>query len=137
MFDLSFNYAIEIVTLKNVIIFFLLYFFVIWMSIIIWVIKDIKNRTDNIFLQIISILTVFVFTPFWIFLYLIIRPAKTLFEKYYMEVENNLDCLWEDVAEKIWEKNFSETVCIKCGEKIREEFKYCPYCKVKIKNAFG
>ncbi len=127
------DYLIAIVTLKNVIIFSILYFFVIWISILVWVLRDILNRTDNIFLQIFSVLTVLLFTPLWIFLYLLIRPSKTLFEKYYFEVEDNLDYLWEDIVDKIWEENFKTVKCSKCLEKIREEFKYCPYCKKKIK----
>lgn len=127
------DYLMNIVTLKNVIIFAVLYFFIIWISLVVWVVKDISNRTDNIFLQIFSILTVLIFTPFWIFLYLIFRPSKTLFEKYYFEVENNLDCLWDDVVINIWEKNFNLIKCNNCSEEIEEEFKYCPYCKFRNK----
>ena len=126
------DYLLEIVTLKNVIIFSVLYFFVIWISLLVWVIKDITNRTDKIYVQIIGILTILIFTPFWIFLYLLIRPHKTLFEQYYSEVESNLECLSEEVIEKIWKKNLEMTSCEKCSREISEEFKYCPYCKRKI-----
>jgi len=128
-----FNYLIDIVSFEKVIIFWILYFFVIWISIIVWVVRDITIRSDNVFMQIISILTVLLLTPFWIFLYLLIRPSKTLFEKYYSEVENNLDCLWDDIIVKIWENNFKSIHCSNCWEEIKEEFKYCPYCKFKIK----
>ena len=73
------DYLMEIITLKNVIVFAVLYFFVIWISLLVWVVKDISNRTDKVYLQIISVLTIIIFTPLWIFLYLIIRPSKTLF----------------------------------------------------------
>jgi hypothetical protein len=132
--NVIFDYLINVITLKSVIIFVVLYFFVIWISIIVWVIKDIKNRTDKIYLQILSILTVLIFTPFGIFLYLLIRPSKTLFEQYYFEVENNLECLWEDIAEKIWKKNSNSIFCSECSKYIQAEFKYCPYCKKKVKN---
>ncbi len=126
------DYLMEIVTLKNVIIFSILYFFVIWISLLVWVIRDITNRTDKIYLQIIWILIILIFTPFWIFLYLLIRPNKTLFEQYYLEVESNLECLSEDVVEKIGKKNFNIINCKKCSKEISEEFKFCPYCKTKI-----
>jgi len=122
----------EIVTLKNVIIFAILYFFVIWISLLVWVIKDISNRTDKLYLQIISILTILIFTPFGIFLYLLIRPHKTIFEQYYSEVESNLECLGEEVVEKIGKKNLNMVKCSKCSKEISLEFKYCPYCKTKI-----
>ena len=130
--NIIFDYLINVVTLKSVIIFVVLYFFVIWISILVWVIKDIKNRTDKIYLQILSILMVLIFTPFGIFLYLLIRPSKTLFEQYYFEVEHNLECLWTDIVEKIGKKNFNSIICLECSRLIQEEFRYCPYCKTKV-----
>ena len=126
------DYLFEVVTLKNVIIFSVLYFFVIWISLLAWVIRDITNRTDRVYLQIISILTILLFTPLWIFLYLLIRPSKTLFEQYYTEVEDNLDCLWADIIEKIWKDKFDIIKCDKCEAEIMSDFKYCPYCKSKV-----
>jgi len=132
--NIIFDYLINVVTLKNVIIFSVLYFFVIWISILVWVIKDITNRTDKVYVQILSILSVLIFTPFWVFLYLLIRPSKTLFEKYYLEVENNLECLWDEIVEKIWNRNFNSIECVECSKNIKQEFKYCPYCKNKTKS---
>lgn len=60
-----------------------IYLIVIWVSVVIWVIKDITNRTDSIILQVLSVLTVLVFTPLGIFVYLLIRPQSTLFERLY------------------------------------------------------
>lgn len=127
------KYLLEIITIENVIIFFLLYLFIIWFFIIVWVIKDISNRTNNIFLQFISILIVIIFPLFWIILYLIVRPKKTLFDKYSEEIEENLNCLNLEIKEKIWKKNFELINCPKCNKKIEKEFKFCPYCKIELK----
>jgi len=132
IWNLIWAYLTSIITLKSVVTFVLLYFFVIWVIILIWVTKDIKNRTENIFLQILSILTVLIFTPFGLFLYLLIRPTKTLFEQYYSEVEDNLDSLLVDIVESIWKKNFNSISCSECSKYIQAEFKYCPYCKKKV-----
>ncbi len=126
------DYLMNILTLKYVIIFWITYFFIIWISILIRVIKDISNRTDSLFLQIISIFSILIFNIFWIFLYLLIRPWKTIFENLDLEVESNLECLSEEIIEKIWKKNLSMTFCVKCSKEISLDFKYCPYCKVKI-----
>ena len=69
----------------------ILYFFITWIVLIIWVIKDISIRTNNIFYQIFSVLIILSFTPFGIFIYLLIRPRRTLYDKYYEEIEENLD----------------------------------------------
>ncbi|NCP76641.1 hypothetical protein GW830_00645 [bacterium] len=51
------------------------YFFIIWAAFIIWVIKDITNRTTNILVQTISIFIILFFTPiFGLPIYLLIRP---------------------------------------------------------------
>ena len=84
--------------------FVIVYFFILWISILLWVIKDIWNRTDSMLLQIFSIFTVLFLTPLWIFIYLLIRPSKTLFEQYYEEIEDNLDIIKELIEERI-EKN--------------------------------
>jgi glucan phosphoethanolaminetransferase (alkaline phosphatase superfamily) len=132
IWNIILTYLTSIITLKSVVIFVLLYFFVIWVIILIWITKDIKNRTNNIFLQILSILTVLIFTPFGLFLYLLIRPTKTLFEQYYSEIEHNLDSLLVDMIKNIWKKNFNIISCLECSKYIQAEFKYCPYCKKKV-----
>lgn len=77
------------------------YFFILWIAILLWVIKDITNRTDNVFLQVVSILIILFLTPFWVFIYLLIRPSKTIFEKYYEEIEENIDIFKEIIEERI------------------------------------
>lgn len=94
-----------------------IYLSILWISIIIWVTKDIINRSNNILLQIISILTVLFFTPLWIFVYLLIRPTKTLFEKYYEEEMEEFE-IEEDNLES----------CLKCENEISPDFKFCPNC---------
>lgn len=80
--------------------FFVVYFFIIWIALLIWVIKDISIRTNNLFIQIISIFIILFLTPLWIFIYLLIRPRHTLYEKYYLEIEENLDIINEIVEER-------------------------------------
>lgn len=64
------------------------YFFVIWGAFIIWVIKDITNRTTNIVIQTLSIFIILFFTPiFGLPIYFLIRPRTTIFEQYYEEEE--------------------------------------------------
>jgi len=95
------DYLMEIITLKWVIIFAMVYFLIIWISIIFWVFRDITNRTDRIFLQFLSIFVVIIFGPFWIFLYLLLRPSSTLFDQFYKEVEENLAYLNEEINRKL------------------------------------
>jgi hypothetical protein len=54
----------EMVTFDTFIKFAVLYFFIIWISVLLWVMKDISNRTNNILLQVLSVLIILFITPF-------------------------------------------------------------------------
>ncbi len=90
----------NMITFESALKFFILYFFVIWIALIIWVVRDITVRTSNIFLQIFSIFTVLFLTPLGIFIYLLVRPSKTLHDRYYEEIEDNLDIFFDIVEER-------------------------------------
>lgn len=129
------NYLWETVTLEFVFKFAIAYFFIVWVAIIIWVIKDISNRTSNIFLQILSLLTVILFTPLWVFLYLLIRPGKTVFEKYYQEVEENLAILSRIIEQKTEYQEANEIGdCPGCGHEVQRDFVICPKCKLNLRH---
>jgi len=69
--------------------FIIVYVFIIWISLFVWVWKDIRNRSSSIIFQVFCLIVAVI--PFLgIFLYLLIRPSKTLYEKYYDEIESNL-----------------------------------------------
>ena len=120
-------------TFETIIKIAIVYFFIIWIAVLVWVVKDISNRTNNVFLQIVSILLIVFLTPFWVFFYLLIRPGKTVLEKYYQEIEDNLEILSSIVKDKI---EWSEmTECWTCGYELDIDFVFCPWCKTKLKNS--
>ena len=123
----------EAITFDVFLKFTIVYFFIIWIAIVLWVIKDISNRTDNVLLQVFSILSILFLTPFWIFIYLLIRPSKTLFEKYYEEIEDNLETFHQIIEDKNLQcdTNFQ---CFNCKEPIIHDFKFCPKCKITLRN---
>lgn len=111
----------DFMTLENIIKFIIIYFFIIWVAIIVWVIKDIRIRTNSIFFQIISVLIVLIWTPFLVFIYLLIRPGKTIYERYYDEIEDNLDIMSEIIEER--------------KQKLTEEKNRKSYTKTKKSNS--
>lgn len=105
-----------------------IYFIIIWIAIVIWVTKDITNRTNNIFYQIISIFVVVLLTPLWIIIYLLIRPSRTLYEKNYEEWFFEEDDLDEDTE-------LEKLHCFSCNYEIKADYKFCPHCRTKLKNS--
>ena len=71
------------------------YFFIIWFCLVIWVVRDITNRTHSLMFQVTSILMVLVLTPLGIFIYLLLRPQKTLFEQVFEAEFSRLEAEYE------------------------------------------
>lgn len=105
----------------------IIYFFIVWISLIIWVYKDITNRTESILLQLLSIFLVTIFTPLGLFIYLLIRPAKSIFESFYEEIEENLDILSQTIRNNIID-------CPKCWSSVNAAYNFCPHCNEEIQS---
>ena len=55
-----------------------------------------------------------------------------MFEKYYEEIEDNLNVFSEMIEEKT--KDLEETShCFKCDSPVSPDFKFCTKCKVGLK----
>jgi len=126
------EYFFSTITFEWFIKFLTIYFLIIWWALLIWVIRDITNRTNNVLLLILSVLTILLLSPLWIFIYLIIRPNKTLFEKSYNNLEDNIELLNQMVQEKAEQLEY-ETHCFNCWDLVKNEFNYCPNCKSRLK----
>ncbi|MDD5197927.1 MAG: zinc ribbon domain-containing protein [Candidatus Gracilibacteria bacterium] len=101
------------------------YFFIIWGAFIIWVIKDITNRTTNILVQAFSIFIILFFTPiFGLPIYLLIRPRTTIFEQYYEEEELEESTETDDLEEFYH--------CPACKHTVSRDFKFCPKCAFEL-----
>lgn len=57
------------------------YIFVVWIASVFWVMKDISNRTLSLVSQFFSLLLCFCVPILGLFIYLLIRPEKTLLEQ--------------------------------------------------------
>ncbi len=95
----------------------------LWLGLILWVFRDIRSRTRDPLMIILSVLFVVVLFIPGIFVYLLIRPKKTFEQKY-------LDAIEEEAI--LREIGTSEK-CPGCGHSISEEWIFCPYCHTKLK----
>lgn len=69
----------------------IIYIFLVWFCVVVWVVRDVTNRTRSIFFQVLSIILVLFLTPLGIFIYLLLRPQKTLFEQVFEDEFFRLD----------------------------------------------
>ncbi len=96
----------------------------LWLSTAIWVFRDIRARTRDIFAVLLALLLVF-FLPFaGVLLYLLLRPRETLAEQYERSLEE--EALLQDIEER--------AVCPACHEPTEEDFLLCPHCSTRLKN---
>lgn len=68
----------------------IVYLGILWLALVAWVARDVVQRSRSLFFQTLMILLNMVLPVFALFVYLLLRPPKTLMERYYDEVELRL-----------------------------------------------
>ncbi|HEY5901508.1 MAG TPA: zinc ribbon domain-containing protein [Anaerolineales bacterium] len=97
----------------------------LWIALIIWTFRDIRTRSRDSLVQLLSTLLVTVLNLPGVLVYLILRPPRTLEEEYQrtLEEEALLQAL-EDLP-----------LCPGCERRIREEWQVCPNCHTRLKKS--
>jgi RNA polymerase subunit RPABC4/transcription elongation factor Spt4 len=110
--------------LLGVVIFFVAAFLVVfWLSLIFWVWRDVRSRTQDVILQVSATLLVAVFNVGGLFIYLIVRPRQTLAELYERQLEE--ESLLAEMTER--------QTCPTCHYRVDGEFQICPSCGTKLR----
>ncbi len=99
----------------------------LWVSIVIWVARDIKTRSHDGFARFLAILIVVIFFLPGLVLYWILRPRHTIEEEYQHSLEEEaLLHTIEDLSQ-----------CPSCGRRIQEDWVVCPKCRADLKKSCG
>ena len=99
------------------------YAFVIWLVLIVWVARDIFDRTSSILGKILA-LGLTIFLPFFSLpVYLVLRPNETLQDRYERELGR----------EAILAEMKTDISCVECLRPIQENWLYCPHCAKELK----
>lgn len=98
---------------------------VFWLSTVIWTFRDIRARTQDFLLQIISTVAVAIFPIAGVFVYMILRPRQTLAEIYERQLEE--ESLLAEMTER--------QTCSNCHARIESDFQACPSCGQKLKRS--
>ena len=99
------------------------YVLVLWIGIIAWTYRDIRDRTRDTAFQIVAVLLVLVFNiPGWI-IYMILRPDETLAEAYARSLEE--EALLQELEE--------QGICPSCKRYVSADFVICPHCRTQLK----
>lgn len=101
--------------------------FLLWLSTVIWVYRDIRDRSRDSSLQLLSVFVVLMFFPGFnipgLALYLMLRPRDTLEEAYARSLEE--EALLRELGD--------EGSCPSCRRLTDKDFQFCPSCKTQLK----
>jgi RNA polymerase subunit RPABC4/transcription elongation factor Spt4 len=112
----------SIVTLVAAIL--IAYAVILWLGVVVWTYRDIRERTRDGWSQSVSVLLVLLFNIPGLFLYLILRPRETLTEAYERRLE--AEALMREFPEE-------RSACPSCERTVKETFLLCPYCRATLR----
>jgi hypothetical protein len=95
----------------------------LWLSLIFWTYRDIRQRTRDRLARLLAILVVAVLFIPGMLVYFIIRPQNTQEEDYQRTLEE------ESLLQTIEES----PVCPGCGRRIKEDWVACPNCQTRLR----
>ncbi|MDO8616144.1 MAG: zinc ribbon domain-containing protein [Dehalococcoidia bacterium] len=100
----------------------------LWLSIIVWVYRDVRERTRDLGLQVLAVFVVMMFFPGFnipgLALYLMLRPRESLEEAYARSLEE--EALLREIGD--------EGVCPSCRRFVERGWKTCPFCQTQLKD---
>jgi RNA polymerase subunit RPABC4/transcription elongation factor Spt4 len=100
------------------------YALVLWLSAIVWVYRDVRNRTSDQASQLIAVVLVALFNLPGLIVYLVIRPQATISDAYERSLE----------AEAILhELQLASTACQNCRRPIDDDYNVCPHCRIVLR----
>ncbi len=95
----------------------------LWLSLVIWTYRDIRQRARDPMARILAVLVVAVLFLPGILVYLILRPAHTLEEEFQQTLEE--EALLQSIEDN--------AVCPGCGRRVHENWVACPSCYTRLK----
>jgi len=100
----------------------------LWLSIIVWVYRDIRDRTRDVGLQVLAVFVAMVFFPGFnipgLALYLMLRPRDTLEDAYARSLEE--EALLREIGD--------EGLCPSCRRFSEKTWRTCPFCQTQLKD---
>jgi RNA polymerase subunit RPABC4/transcription elongation factor Spt4 len=97
----------------------------LWISLVIWTYRDVRRRSRDPLVQILSALLVAVLNLPGILIYLLLRPSRTLEDEYQRTLEE------ESLLQALEEL----PLCPGCERRVKEDWQVCPNCHTKLKKA--
>ena len=95
----------------------------LWLSVIIWAVRDMRLRSRDPFAQLLAGLVVTLLPFVGLIIYLILRPPETLTEAYERALEE--EALLQEIEER--------PACPGCSRTIHPDWILCPHCHTRLR----
>jgi RNA polymerase subunit RPABC4/transcription elongation factor Spt4 len=95
----------------------------LWLSLIVWTVRDLRYRTQDRLTPILAALLVGLLGPAGLLIYAILRPPLTLEDSYQQTLET--EALLASIADA--------TLCPGCSARTRAEWQICPQCHTRLR----
>lgn len=95
----------------------------LWLSLVLWTYRDIRNRARDPLARILATLVVAILFLPGIVIYLVLRPARTLEDEYQQSLEE--EALLQAIEDA--------SLCPGCNRRVKEAWLVCPTCHTKLK----
>ena len=97
----------------------------LWLSLIFWTLRDIRSRSHDKLVHILTVILVAILNLPGLIVYLIIRPPLTLAEEYQLTLEE--EALLSQVEERM--------LCPGCGSRTEKNWQVCANCHTRLRKA--
>lgn len=97
----------------------------LWLSLIFWTNRDIRKRSRDRAMRILSVLVVALLSLLGFLVYLILRPSKTLEEEYQHSLEE--EALLQTIE--------GSALCPGCERHVQSDWIVCPSCHTVLKKS--
>ncbi len=95
----------------------------LWVSLVIWTYRDIRARTRDLLMHLLSVFLVAVLNVPGVLVYLILRPPRTLEEEYQHTLEE----------EALLQSLEAQLFCPGCERRVQEDWQICPNCQTRLR----
>ena len=110
-------------TLQYVLLILGTYAAALWITLIYWTFRDIRQRTRDGILQAFSVVLVTALFLPGLWIYLILRPRHTLTELYERSLEE--EALLQELED--------QKACPSCRRRVKDDYLVCPSCRTQLK----
>src|SRR5687767_1736871 len=108
-------------TVRYIVIVLAIYLAAMWLTLVFWTYRDIRQRTRDPIIQVAAVLLVLLLFLPGHCLYLILRPRYTLVELYERSLEE--EALLQELED--------QKACPTCKRRVQDEFLICPSCRTQ------